>query len=179
MKCQYYHQMLDKVQKDDTVFIAPTATVLGNVTLKSYVSVWYGAVIRGDFDKIMINERTNIQEGVILHVDHYTPISIGKDVVVGHGAIIHGANIGDACLIGMRSTIMNHAVIGRGCIIGAHTLITEGMKIPDYSMVLGTPGKVVKTLPPTIVERIQFAAKIYVEESQKYLKNTDSQNNMT
>lgn len=166
----YYQQLEKQVQKGKDVFIAPNATVIGNVVLGDDVSVWYGAVLRADFDQITIGARTNVQEGVIMHVDHYVPIHIGEDVVIGHGAIIHGANIDDACLIGMRATIMNHAKVGKGCIIGAHALVTENMKIPDYSLVLGTPAKVVKTFPPEVVEKIKFGASVYVEEAKKYLQ---------
>ncbi len=167
----YQVQLESKVVKHQDVFIADTARVLGNVELMDQVSVWFGAVLRADFDKILIGARTNVQEGVIMHVDHGKPISIGTDNVIGHGAIIHGAQIGDFNLIGMRATILNGAKIGNGCIIGAHALITENMVIPDGSMVLGTPGKIVKTLP---VEQVKLGVLLgveeYLQEAAKYLK---------
>jgi len=110
----------------------------------SSTSVWYSAVIRADVEEIIIGKRTNIQDGAILHADFGEPTIIGDDVTVGHGAIVHGATVGDCTLIGMRATILNRAKIGKFCIIGAGTLVTEGMEIPDYSMVLGVPAKIVK-----------------------------------
>lgn len=166
----YQKQLEEKVQCIGNVFIADSAKVLGNVVLEDLVSVWFGAVLRADFDVITIGKRTNIQEGVIMHVDHGKPIHIGEDNVVGHGAIIHGAKIGNFNLIGMRATILNGAEIGNGCIIGAHALITENMKIPDGSMVLGAPGKIAKTLPLDAVKAgVQLGVEEYVSEMKKYL----------
>ncbi len=167
-----YQQQLERsVKKHNNVFIADTARVLGNVELHDDVSVWFGAVIRGDFDKITIGKRTNIQEGVIMHLDHGMPINIGEDNVIGHGAIIHGATIGNHNLIGMRATILNGAKIGNGCIIGAHALITENMVVPDGSMVLGMPGKIVKTLPVESVKTgVLFGVEEYLKEAKKYLE---------
>lgn len=130
-----------------TVFIASSASVMGQVSLGEQASVWYGAVIRADVEKIIIGHRTNIQDTAVLHADEGSPTIIGDDVTVGHGAIVHGATVGDGSLIGMRATILNNAKIGKFCIIGAHALVTEGMEVPDFSMVLGTPGKVVKSFP--------------------------------
>ncbi len=152
------------------VFIADTARVLGNVELGNQVSVWFSAVIRADLDKITIGERTNVQDGVIMHVDHGKPINIGKSNVIGHGAILHGCTIGDHSLIGMRATILNGAKIGKGCIIGAHALVKENMIVPDYSMVLGTPGKIVKQLPPTVTQGIEMGVLEYIKEAKKYLQ---------
>lgn len=144
------------------VFIAPTASVMGQVTLGEQVSVWYGAVIRADVEKIIIGHRTNIQDTAVLHADAGSPTVIGDDVTIGHGAIVHGAVVGNGSLIGMRATILNNAKIGKFCIIGAHTLVTEGMEIPDFSMVLGTPGKVVKQLPESVAARLLESAAHYV-----------------
>lgn len=158
------------VARGNNVFIADTARVLGKVTLGDDVSVWFSAVIRGDNDTIDIGDRTNIQECCVLHVDHHKPIRIGTDNIIGHGAIIHGATMGNFNLVGMHATILNGAVIGDYCIIGAHALVTEGMVVPDGSMVLGTPGKIVKQLP---VEQLKTLLKEgvdeYVLEARKYL----------
>lgn len=166
----YQEKLAAQVVKGNEVFIADTARVLGKVTLEDNVSVWFGAVLRGDNDNIRIGARTNIQENCILHVDHGQPIDIGPDNVIGHGAMIHGAKIGSHNLIGMGSTILNGAVIGNGCIIGAHALVTERMVVPDGSMVLGSPGKIIKTLPVEAVQQgVLLGVKEYVDEAKKYL----------
>jgi carbonic anhydrase/acetyltransferase-like protein (isoleucine patch superfamily) len=149
-------------------FIATNATVIGDVTIGSDSSVWYAAVIRADVEKIIIGERTNIQDGAILHADFGEPTIIGNDVTLGHGAIVHGATVGDCSLIGMRATILNRAKIGRFCVIGANALVTEGMEIPDYSMVLGVPAKIVKTLPEGIAQMLKASADHYVEMAKKH-----------
>jgi carbonic anhydrase/acetyltransferase-like protein (isoleucine patch superfamily) len=166
----YQKQLEDRVIKGRNVFIADTARVLGAVELADGVSVWYGAVIRADFDSITIGERSNIQEGVYMHVDHGCPVNVGSDNVIGHGAILHGCTTGDSVLIGMRATVMNNAVIGTGSIIGAHALVTENMKVPDYSLVLGTPGIVVKKLPETVTEGIHLGVEHYLHEARRYLE---------
>lgn len=166
----YQKKLEDQVIKHKNVFIADTARVLGNVELHDDVSVWFGAVLRADFDKISIGKRTNIQEGVIIHLDHGKPVTIGEDNVIGHGAMIHGATIGNFNLIGMRATVLNGAKIGNGCIIGAHALVTENMVVPDGSMVLGTPGKIVKTFSVDEVKMgVQFGVQEYLNEAKKYL----------
>lgn len=169
-----YQQQLDaQIIKHNNVFIADTARVLGNVELHDDVSVWFGAVIRADFDKVFIGKRTNIQENVIIHLDHGKPVTIGKDNVVGHAAIIHGATIGNGNLIGMRATILNGAKIGNHCIIGAHALVTENMEIPDGSMVLGSPAKIVKNVPiEKVKEYVLFGVQEYLNEKKKYLEES-------
>ena len=170
----YQEKLAAQVVKGNEVFVADTARVLGNVTLEDNVSVWFGAVLRGDNDAITIGARTNIQENSILHVDHGKPIRIGTDNVIGHGAIVHGATIGNFNLIGMGATILNGAVIGDGCIIGANALITERMVVPDGSMVLGSPGKITKTLPVEFVKQgVQLGVDEYVQEAKKYLGVTE------
>ncbi len=166
----YQKQLQDQVKIGENVFIADTARVLGSVELKNEVSIWYGAVIRADFDSVFIDERTNVQEGVYMHVDNGCPIHIGKDNVIGHGAILHGCTLGDSNLIGMRATIMNNAKIGKGCIIGAHALVKEGMVVPDFSMVLGTPGKVVRQLPESVIDGIHLGVEHYLHEAKRYLE---------
>lgn len=162
-----------------TNFIAPNACVMGDVSLGEDVSVWYSAVIRADVEKIVIGNRTNIQDGAILHADFGEPTIIGENVTVGHGAIVHGATVGDYSLIGMRATILNKSKIGKYCIIGANSLVTEGTEIPDYSMAVGTPARVIKTLPPEVAEKLAMSAAHYVEMAKEHhtgkfpLLNTD------
>lgn len=151
-------------------FVAENATVVGRVILGNQVSVWYQAVLRADEDQIIVGDRTNIQDGCIIHCDQSKPVNIGQNVTVGHGAIIHGASVGDFTLIGMRATVLNGAQIGKYCIIGAHTLITENMVVPDYSVVIGTPGKVVKQLPENYQIELEKAASTYVHLSEEYIK---------
>ncbi len=156
------------MKKKKPIFIAHTAAVMGQVTLGEDVSVWYGAVIRSDVEKIIIGDRTNIQDNAVLHADFGFPTIIGNDVTVGHGAIVHGATVGDGSLIGMRATVLNNAKIGKFCIIGAHALVTEGMEVPDFSMVLGTPGKIVKQLPESYSVHLLESAAHYVEMGQRH-----------
>jgi carbonic anhydrase/acetyltransferase-like protein (isoleucine patch superfamily) len=165
----YFEKLKAQVKKGKNVFIAENAIVIGEVILEDYVSVWYNTVVRGDSDSITIGRNTNIQDNCVLHIDKGVPVKIGKNVTVGHGAIVHGCTIGDGCLIGMRSTIMNHAVIGKGCVIGSHALVPENMVIPDFSLVLGTPGRVVRQLNMEEVDRIQEGVQIYIERASKYL----------
>lgn len=171
MSNKYYQQLISAVKKGKNVFIAPGAQVLGKVTLGNHVSIWYHAVLRADFDSIEIGDNTNVQEGTLMHVDPGKPIKIGKNNIIGHGAVIHGCTIGDNNLIGIRATILNGAKIGKGCIIGAHALVTENMEVPDFSMVLGTPGKIVKTLPEESLQRIELGAMVYKNEAEKYLQD--------
>lgn len=156
--------------KGEDVFVANNATVVGKVTLGDEVSVWYQAVLRADEDEIIVGDRTNIQDGCIIHCDQGTPTVIGQNVTVGHGAIIHGSTVGDYSLIGMRATVLNGAKIGKYCVIGAHALVTENMVVPDYSVVMGTPGKVVKQLPEAYKAELEKAANTYVHLGEEYIK---------
>jgi carbonic anhydrase/acetyltransferase-like protein (isoleucine patch superfamily) len=166
---KYTEELKSKVKVGKEVFIAPNATLLGDITLGDNVSVWYGAILRADADKIIVGDRTNIQDGVIFHTDPGMTITVGEENIIGHGAIIHGCTIGNNNLIGIRATILNRAKIGNCCIIGAHALVTEDMVVPDYSMVLGSPGKVVKTLPAEVIDRMKLGAAFYVHEALQYL----------
>jgi carbonic anhydrase/acetyltransferase-like protein (isoleucine patch superfamily) len=165
----FIEQLAAKVRKDKNVFIAPGAVVLGDVHLGENVSVWFNAVIRADTDSITIGRNSNIQDGCIIHEDPGAPVHIGEEVIVGHAAIIHGATVCNNTLIGMRATLLNHVTVGQWCIIGAHSLLPEGTNIPDYSVVMGSPGKVVKTLTEKQVEKVRNNAKAYVELAAKYL----------
>ncbi len=169
----YLDHLMSQRELGKDVFIAPNATVIGKVKLGDGASVWYNAVIRGDTDWIKIGEQSNVQDCAVVHCDEGVPCTVGKHVVVGHSAILHGCTINDHCLIGMRATVMNKAVIGRGSIIGAHTLVTENVYIPEFSLVIGSPGKVVKQLPETMIQMIQMGADHYYHEAQKYLKGIE------
>lgn len=149
-------------------FIAPNASVMGNVTFGEDVSVWYGAVIRADVEAIIIGDRSNIQDTAVLHADLGDPTIIGKDVTVGHGAIVHGATVGDGSLIGMRATVLNRAKIGKNCIIGACALVTEGMVIPDNSLVVGIPAKVIKQISEQQAQQLPLGAFHYVEMAERH-----------
>ena len=143
-------------------FVAPNAIVIGAVTLGAESSIWYQCVLRGDVSTITIGERTNIQDGSILHADPGFPTVVGNDVTVGHGAIVHGAVIEDSCLIGIRATLLNGCHIGAGSVIGAGALVPEGLVVPPNSVVMGVPGKVIKEVSAKLAERSQRGSAGYV-----------------
>ena len=152
----------------DDYFIANNATVIGSVILEKDVSIWFNVVIRGDNDPIHIGEGTNIQDGSVLHTDHGYPMTLGKYVTVGHKVMLHGCEIGDNSLIGINAVILNGAKIGRNCIIGANALIPEGKVIPDNSMVLGSPGKIVREVNEKNLALMKMSALHYVENARRY-----------
>lgn len=158
------------VEKGKEVFIAPTATVLGNVKLGDEVSIWFGAVLRGDSDLISIGSRTNIQDNAVVHCDPGFPALIEKECIIGHGAIVHGAQLSNNVLIGMHATILNGAKIGEYCIIGANALVTSNMDIPAYSLVLGSPAKVIRPLNEAEINNIKLNSQNYVELSKEYIE---------
>jgi carbonic anhydrase/acetyltransferase-like protein (isoleucine patch superfamily) len=149
-------------------WVAPNATVIGDVRLGDNASIWWNAVVRGDNDTITIGAGSNIQDGSVLHVDAGVPLTIGANVTVGHQVMLHGCTIGDESLIGIKSVILNKAQIGRHCIIGANSLIPEGKVIPERSLVMGSPGKVVRQLSDEEVARLLLAAQGYVENARRY-----------
>ncbi len=151
-------------------FIAPDAAIIGSVVLGNLCSVWFNAVLRGDNDVIELGERSNVQDGSVLHVDPGFPLTIGAGVTVGHMVMLHGCSIGDNSLIGINSAILNGAKIGKNCLIGAHSLITEGKEIPDNSLVMGSPGKVVRELTPEEVGKLVSAADVYVKKISRYAR---------
>ena len=151
-------------------WIAPNATVIGNVLLEQNTSVWFNAVVRGDNELITIGENSQLQDGVVLHADPGFPLTLGKNVSVGHMAMVHGCTIGDNSLIGIKAVVLNGAVIGRNCLIGANALVGEGKTIPDGSLVLGSPGKVVRQLTADEIEEIGRMADRYVQKSKRYRK---------
>ena len=153
---------------DPTAWIAPTAVVLGDVTIGPESTVWYHAVIRGDTDAIRIGRGTNIQDGCVLHADPGVPCTLGDRVTVGHGAIVHGATVEDDCLIGMRAVVMNGAKIGRGSIVAVGAIVTEGTVIPPDSVAMGQPAKVKRQVSEQDLARIRHAAEHYVQAGSVY-----------
>ncbi len=149
-------------------FVAHNATVIGRVVLEDQTSVWFNAVLRGDNEPIVIGERSNVQDGCVFHTDPGFPLTLGRGVTVGHMVMLHGCTIGDNSLIGIKSVILNGAKIGRNCLIGANTLITEGKVIPDNSVVMGSPGKVVRELDAAGIEGLREPAESYVNKIQRY-----------
>lgn len=149
-------------------WIAPDAIVIGSVVLENNASVWFGCIVRADNDTITIGENSQLQDGCVLHVDPGFPILIGRGVSVGHMAMLHGCTIGDGSLIGIKSVILNGARIGKNCLIGAGSLIAEGKEIPDGSLVIGAPGRVVRQLSAEEIRRINSAADSYVEKFKRY-----------
>lgn len=152
----------------DRVWIAPDATVVGRVTLGLDVSIWFGVRLRAEHEPITIGDRSNVQEGAVLHVDPGFPMDIGEDVTIGHGAIVQGCTIGAGTLVGMGATILNGARIGRGCLIGANALVTEGKEFPDGSLIVGAPAKVVRELTPEAVEGCLKSAAGYVRNGRRF-----------
>ncbi len=157
-------------------FIADNATVIGSVVIHNDVSIWFNAVIRGDNDVVTIGEGTNIQDGTVIHTDGGIPLNIGKGVTVGHQVMLHGCTIGDNSLIGINAVILNNAKIGKDCIIGANCLITQGKEIPDNSMVLGSPGKIIRKVTPEEVEELKHSAEHYIHNFKRFKKELNKQN---
>lgn len=149
-------------------FIADNAVLIGNVRLKSEASIWFTCVLRGDNDWIVVGERSNVQDGAVLHTDPASPLTIGRGVTVGHQAMLHGCTIGDNSLIGIGSTILNGAVIGENCLVGANALVTEGKSYPDGSLILGAPAKVVRSLSADEIAASKESADHYVQNAARY-----------
>ena len=157
-----------KVVTKGEYWIAPNAVVIGSVVLENNASVWFNVLIRGDNDVITIGENSQVQDGSVLHADAGFPLTLGSNVSIGHMVMLHGCSIGDGSLIGIKSVVMNGAVIGKNCLIGANTLITEGKIIPEGSLVLGSPGKVVRQLSAEEIARINVIADHYVSNFKRY-----------
>ncbi|MGY6410227.1 MAG: gamma carbonic anhydrase family protein [Alkalilacustris sp.] len=149
-------------------WVAPDANIIGKVVLEADASVWFGATLRGDNEEIRLGRGSNIQENTVVHSDMGFPVTIGADCTIGHKAMLHGCTIGDGTLIGMGATILNGARIGRGCLIGACALVTEGKEIPDGSLVMGAPGKIVRTLDAAAQEKLLESARHYVENARRF-----------
>ena len=163
-----------KPKFNDTNFIAPNATVIGQVTLEEDASVWFNVVIRGDNDPIIIGKKSNIQDGSILHTDLGAPLNIGEGVTVGHKVMLHGCTISENCLIGINTTILNHAVIGKNSIVGANSLITEGKEYPDNTLIMGSPAKPIRELREAEIMMINMSSEAYVENGKRFMKSLSS-----
>lgn len=151
-----------------TAFVAPTAAVMGDVTLEEHASVWYHSVLRGDMAPIRIGAESNIQDGTIVHVDEGVPCTIGRRVGVGHRVILHGCTVEDECLIGMGSVLLNNVRIGTGSVVAAGAVIPEGMIVPPGSLVMGVPGRIVRQVEPGLRERITGTWRHYVEQAEAH-----------
>lgn len=151
-----------------TAFIARGAIVLGGVIIGDYASIWYGCVLRGDINRIHIGDRSNIQDGTIIHVSDVFPAIVGERVSVGHRVIIHACEIGDETLVGMGAIVMDGAVIGPRCVIGAGALVTKGMQVPEGSLVMGSPAKIVRALTAEEQQKNVALAEKYVEVARRY-----------
>lgn len=157
-----------KVKFRGNFFVAEDATVIGSVVLEDHASVWFHAVVRGDNDLIVVGKNSNVQDSAILHTDPGIPLQIGSHVTIGHMAMLHGCIIGDGTLVGIKSVILNHAVVGKHCLIGANTLITEGKHIPDGSLVMGSPARVIRALTEQEMVGLEASAMRYVDNASRY-----------
>ncbi|MGH1460702.1 MAG: gamma carbonic anhydrase family protein [Neptuniibacter sp.] len=156
-------------------FVAENATVIGNVELLDKSSIWFNVVIRGDNDPIVIGEGSNVQDGAVLHTDPGFPLTIGKNVTIGHQAMLHGCEVGDGSLIGIGAVVLNGVKIGKGCLIGAKALVTEGMVIPDYSLVVGSPAKIKRTISEEQVAGLNANAEHYVDNMRRFTQSLEEQ----
>ena len=154
----------------DRYWIAPNASVIGNVALGEDCGIWFGATLRGDNERIEVGARSNIQEGSTLHSDMGFPLNIGEDCTIGHNAILHGCTVGEGSLIGMGAIVLNGARIGRGCLVGAGALVTEGKVFPDHSVIVGSPAKPIRTLDEGAIADLKSSAAHYVQNWRRFAK---------
>nr|WP_249329947.1 gamma carbonic anhydrase family protein [Stutzerimonas balearica] len=164
-----------QVEAHPQSWVAPNATLIGKVQLDAGASVWFNVVMRGDNELIHIGENSNVQDGSVLHTDMGHPLSLGTGVTVGHKAMLHGCVVGDYSLIGINAVILNGVRIGKHCIIGANTLVPEGKEIPDGSLVIGSPGKVVRALTDEQKKMLEASAAHYVQNAQRYARDLAEQ----
>ncbi|MEL7558342.1 gamma carbonic anhydrase family protein [Stutzerimonas chloritidismutans] len=157
-----------RVETHPQSWVAPNATLVGSIRLDAGANVWFGAVLRGDNELIHIGENSNVQDGSVMHTDMGYPLTLGTGVTVGHNAMLHGCSVGDYSLVGINAVILNGAKIGKYCIIGANTLIAEGKEIPDGSLVVGSPGKVVRELTEQQKKMLEASAAHYVHNARRY-----------
>ena len=157
-----------QLPEDGDFWVAPDANLIGKIIVNSGASVWFGATLRGDNEPIVIGEGSNVQENTVMHTDMGFPLTIGKGCTIGHKAMLHGCTIGDNSLIGMGATVLNGAKIGKNCLIGANALITENKVIPDGSLVMGSPGKVVRQLDDSGIEGLKYSALVYQRNMRRF-----------
>ncbi|WP_105430306.1 gamma carbonic anhydrase family protein [Neorhizobium sp. T6_25] len=160
-----------KTPGPDRFWLAPDAIIIGKVDLGEDVGIWFGSVLRGDNEPIVVGKGSNIQEGVMIHTDPRYPATIGENCTIGHHAIIHGCSIGDNSLVGMGATILNGAKIGRNCLVGANALVTEGKEFPDNSLIVGSPAKVMRVLDDEAVEKLKQSAVRYVANWKRFARD--------
>lgn len=166
------YQLGDRVpQIDASAFVYENATVIGTVVLEAGVSVWPYAVLRGDNEPIRVGRGSNVQESAVLHTDPGCPLTVGEGVTIGHQAMLHGCTIGDGTLVGIQAVVLNRARVGRNCLIGAGALVTEGKEIPDNSLVVGAPARVVRTLTPEDIARMKLNTDTYVQRGAEYRRS--------
>lgn len=156
---------------DSSAYIADSANIIGKVRIEANASIWFGVTIRGDNELIVVGENSNVQEDCVLHTDPGCPLTIGKNVTVGHQAMLHGCSIGEGSLIGIQAIILNNAKIGKNCLVGAGALITEGKEFPDNSLIIGSPAKAVRTLSPDDIAGMRGNTGNYVERGQFFKAN--------
>ncbi|MBX3600360.1 MAG: gamma carbonic anhydrase family protein [Rubrivivax sp.] len=163
------YQLGDEIPRiDEGAWVADNASVIGRVHLAADSSVWYGAVLRGDNELVMLGARSNVQECSVLHTDIGFPLVIGEEVTIGHQVMLHGCTVGDGSLIGIQAVVLNGAVIGRGCLVGAGAVVTEGKTFPDHSLILGAPAKAVREISPEQLQRLKASALHYVEKAARH-----------
>ncbi len=160
-----------EVEDPDAFWVAPTAVLIGRVVLKKNASVWFGAVLRGDNEPIVVGENSNIQDGSVLHTDMGAPLTIGKDVTIGHQVMLHGCAIADTSLIGIKATVLNYASIPSFCLVGAHSLVTERKSFEEGSLITGVPARAARKLEEQQRQVIQFSAAHYVENWKRYRRD--------
>jgi carbonic anhydrase/acetyltransferase-like protein (isoleucine patch superfamily) len=160
-----------EVEDEAAYWVAPTAVLIGRVVLKKNASVWWGAVLRGDNEPIVVGENSNVQDGSVLHTDIGAPLTIGKDVTIGHQVMLHGCTIGDTALIGIKATVLNYASIPNYCLVGAHALVTERKTFEESSLITGAPAKVIRKLEEAQQQFFRASAAHYVENWKRYQRD--------
>lgn len=157
-----------QLDDEDSIWIAPDATVIGNVTVGRDVGIWFGAVLRGDNELIAIGAGSNLQEHAVVHSDPGFPVTVGQGCTIGHRALLHGCTVGDNSLIGMGAIVLNGAVIGKNSLVGAGALVTEGKQFPDNSLIVGAPARVVRELDEAMIEDLRASARHYVDNASRF-----------
>ena len=165
-----FFEVPNNVKIAETAFVAPNATVVGNVVVEAHASVWFNAVVRAELDTVTIGERANVQDGAVIHVDEGFPVKLGKNVTVGHRAVVHGATVDDNCIVGIGAILLNGCRIGANSIVGAGALVPEGKEFPPNSLLIGVPARVARTITPEQAERIAEGADHYVSFGAAYAR---------